>query len=76
MICQRCSKGFDGLDTHFLMAGPSINDIYTVCPECKGEFLAQLRDGLTSIIHNSMPLGESAQMFRERAEMYARREVC
>ena len=30
MICQRCSKSFDGLDTHFLMAGPSINDIYTV----------------------------------------------
>ena len=75
MKCDRCSKSFDGLDTHFLMAGPSINDIYTVCPECTREFLAQLRDGLTSIIHNSMPMGESAQMFRERAEMYARSEV-
>ena len=75
MICQRCNKNFDGLDTHFLMAGPSINDIYIVCPDCKGEFLTQLRHGLTSIIHNSMPPGESAQMFRERAEMYARSEV-
>ena len=76
MICQRCKQAFDGIDTHFLVAGPSINDIYTVCPECMGEFLEHIRGGLTSIIHNSMPLGESAQMFRERAEMYARSEVC
>ena len=76
MICQRCNKSFDRRDTRFIFARPTVYDIYIVCPGCKGEFLAQLRDGLTSIIRDSMPLGESAQMFRERAEMYARREVC
>ena len=75
MICQRCNKTFDRRDTRFIFARPSVYCIYIGCPECKGGFLAQLRDGLTSIIHNSMPLGESAQMFRERAEMYARSEV-
>lgn len=40
------------------------------------EKLDKLHNDLTSIIHNSMPLSDTAKIFRERAKMYARSEVC
>ena len=76
MICQRCNKTFDRLDTRFLFARQSMDGIYIVCPECKGEFLEALAASVTDLCRNSMPMGEVARIGRERAEMYARSEVC
>ncbi len=76
MVCNRCNKSFDSLDSRFLVAGPTMKNIYIICPVCKKEFLEILKNDLTSIIHNSMPLSETAKIFRERAKMYARSEVC
>ena len=76
MICNRCNKSFDSLDSRFFVARPTMKDIYIICPVCTKEFLEILKNDLTSIIHNSMPLSETAKIFRERAKMYARSEVC
>lgn len=76
MICNRCEKSFDSIDAHFLVAGGRMKDIYIVCPKCKKKFLKELRNDLTRILHRSMPLIESTKIYRERAKMYARSEVC
>lgn len=76
MICNRCNKSFDSLDSRFLVAVATMKDIYIICPNCEEEFLDKLKNNLTNILHSSMSIGESTRIFRERAKMYARNEVC